>query len=92
MNVQIGKDGNNKSVSWYDWSSLANSDISNPYTQTVTNLILFSRHLKDIPEMKNMKTVATHMEAVAECIPTKPRAKWRVPWKSIAFREKWDNM
>ena len=27
--------------------------------------------------------VTTHMEAVAECIPTKPRVKCRVPWESL---------
>ena len=34
--------------------------------------------------------VITYIETVAECIPTKPRAKWRVPWESIAVWEKLD--
>ena len=38
-----------------------------------------------------MKT-AWKEEAVAEWIPTKPKAKCRVSWESIAVREKQDNM
>ena len=33
-----------------------------------------------------------HIEATAECITTKTRAKCRVPLESIAVREKQDNM
>ena len=32
--------------------------------------------------------VNTHMEAAAECIPTKQRAKHRIPWKTLAVRKK----
>ena len=30
--------------------------------------------------------------AAAECMPTKPRAKCRVPWDSVAVMKKQDNM
>ena len=31
--------------------------------------------------------VTAHIEAAVECIPTKPKAKCKPPWKSIAVRE-----
>ena len=36
--------------------------------------------------------VTTHIEAAAECITTKPRAKSRIHWESKVDREKRDNM
>ena len=36
--------------------------------------------------------VTTNVEVAAECIPTKPRAKYKVTWKSIAVRKKWECM
>ena len=36
--------------------------------------------------MMNMETFGTaHIDAVAECIQTKPRGKFRVLWESIAI-------
>ena len=32
--------------------------------------------------------VNAHLEAVAEFIPTKKRRKYRVPWETLAVREK----
>ena len=32
--------------------------------------------------------VNAHREAAAKCIPTKPRTKYRVPWETLAVREK----
>ena len=32
------------------------------------------------------------METAAECIPTKPKAKNRVPWEILAIRKKRDNL
>ena len=32
--------------------------------------------------------VNAHLEAAAKCIPTKPRTKYRVPWGTLAVREK----
>ena len=29
-----------------------------------------------------------HLEAAAKCIPTKSRTKYRVPWETLAVREK----
>ena len=40
-----------------------------------------------------MKTVTAHIEAAAKCIPKKKQgAKGRVPWESIAVREKQSKM
>ena len=45
--------------------------------------------MKNILQMTNTKTLLppTKKQA-AECIPTKPRAKCRVQWESIAVRKK----
>ena len=32
--------------------------------------------------------VEAHIEAASKCIPTKPRTKYRVPWETLAVREK----
>ena len=32
------------------------------------------------------------MEAATECIPTKPRAKRRIPWESLVVMKKRDNI
>ena len=32
--------------------------------------------------------VNAHMEAAAECIPTKIRAKHRIPWETLADKKK----
>ena len=37
-------------------------------------------------EYKNFVNV--HLEEAAKCIPTKPRSKFRVPWETLAVREK----
>ena len=40
------------------------------------------------PNDKYENFVNTHIEAAAECIPTKLRAKYRVPWETLAVRQK----
>ena len=66
----------------YDWSSLTDRDISNKYMVTVKNKfdILQEISERNIPndEYENFITVNTEV-AAAECIQTKPRAKYRVP-------------
>ena len=41
-----------------------------------------------IPNDKYENFVNAHLEAAAECIPTKHRAKPRVPWETLAVRKK----
>ena len=43
---------------------------------------------KRTPNDKYENFVNTHLEAAANCIPTKPRTKYRVPWETLAVREK----
>ena len=69
---------------------LNNRDISNKYTITLRNKfdalqeILETLTLND--EYKNF--VKAHMEAAAECIPTKLRAKHRVVWETLTVKKK----
>ena len=78
----------------YDWSSHNNIDISNKYMVTVRNkfntLLKISETLILNDEYENF--INAHMEAAAECIPTKPRPKCRVPWETLTVRKKRDNM
>ena len=43
---------------------------------------------KGIPNDEYENFVNAHLEAAAKCIPTKPRTKYRVPWETLAVREK----
>ena len=74
----------------YDWFTLTNWDTSSQYTATVRNKFdalqeTSKRHTRD-DEYENF--VTAHIEAVSESIPTKPKAKYRVPWESIAKKNK----
>ena len=44
------------------------------------------------PSDKYENFVNACMEAEAECIPTKLRAKHRVPWETLAVKKKQDNV
>ena len=75
-----------------DWSSLNNRDICNKYTITQRNkfdaLREISKTLTLNDEYENF--IDAHMEAAAaaEYIPTKLRAKHRVPSETLAVRKK----
>ena len=43
---------------------------------------------KGTPNDECENFVNAHLEATAKCIPTKPRTKYRVPWETLAVREK----
>ena len=45
-----------------------------------------------MPNDEYENVVPVHMEAAAECIPTKAKAKCRVPWESLVVWEKRDNL
>ena len=78
----------------YDWSSLTHIDIRNKYIVTVRNNLesLQETFKKDSPNEEYEKFIV-HVEvaAAAECIATKPRAKLRVLWGSLAVRKKQNN-
>ena len=81
-------------TSRYDWSSHTNNYISSQYTGTVINKYDTLQEISErhTPNNEYENFLDAHTEAIAECKPTIPRAKCRVPWKSIAVREKLHNM
>ena len=78
----------------YDWSLLNNKDISDKYTITLRNkfnaLLEFSEFLTPNDEYENF--VNARMEAAAECIPTKLRAKDIVSWETLVVKKKRENV
>ena len=71
-----------------DWSSLNNRDISNRYTITLRNKFDILQEMSETPTLndKYENFINAHMEAAAECIPMKSRAKHRVPWETLVVR------
>ena len=43
---------------------------------------------KSTPNDEYENFVNAHLEAAAKCIPTKLKTKYRVPWETLAVREK----
>ena len=74
----------------YDWSLLNNRDIRDRYTLALRNKFNAIQETLETPTPndKYENFVNAHLEAVAECIPTKQRAKPRVPWETLAVRKK----
>ena len=74
----------------YGWALLNNRDIRDKYVLELTNRFetLQEKTEKGIPNDEYENFVNTHIEAAAKCIPTKPRTKYRVPWETLAVREK----
>ena len=63
----------------YDWSSLTNSDICDRYSVTVRNKFdILQESTMYSPNEEYENFVSAHLEAAAECIPTKQRAKHNV--------------
>ena len=74
----------------YDWSLLNNRDIRDKYPITLRNNFdaLQEKSETKTPNDEYENFVNAHLEAAAECIPTKQRAKSRVPWETLAVRTK----
>ena len=74
----------------YDWALLNNRDIRHKYVLELRNRYetLQERMEKSTPNDEYENFVKAHLEAAAKCIPTKPRTKYRVPWETLAVREK----
>ena len=75
---------------YYDWALLNNKDIIDKYVLVLRNK---SDALQEKTEMLTPNDeyenfVNAHLEAAAKYIPTKPRTKSRVPWETLAVREK----
>ena len=74
----------------YDWALLNNRDIRDKYVLELRNRFktLQEKTEKGTPNDEYENFVNAHIEAVAKCIPTKPRTKYRVQWETLAVREK----
>ena len=74
----------------YNWALLNNKDIRDKYVLELGNRFktLQEKTEKDTPNDEYENFVNVHLGAVAKCIPTKPRSKYRVPWETLAVREK----
>ena len=78
----------------YGWSLLNNRDIRDKYALTLRNKFdaLQEKTETRIPNDEYENFVNAHLEVAAECIPTKQRAKPRVPWETLAVRKKREDM
>ena len=74
----------------YDWALLTNRDIRIKYVLELRNRFgtLQEKTEKGTPNDEYENFVNAHLEAAANCITTKPRTKYRVPWETLAVREK----
>ena len=73
----------------YDWFLLNNRDIRDKYSLTQRNkFAALQKTETHTPNAQYENFVNVHLEAAAECIPTKQRAKSRVPWKTLAVGKK----
>ena len=77
-------------IKHYDWALLNNRDIRDKYVVELRNRFetLQEKTEKGTPNDEYENFVNTHLEAAAKCIPTKPRTKYRVPWETLAVKEK----
>ena len=73
----------------YDWALLNNRDIRDKHVLVLRNRFeTLQKTEKGTPNDEYENFVNAHLEAAANCIPTKPRTKYRVPWETLAVREK----
>ena len=74
----------------YDWALLNNRDIRDKYVLELRNRFetLQEKTEKSTPNDKYENFVNAHLEPAAKCIPTKLKTKYRVPWETLAVREK----
>ena len=74
----------------YDWVLLNNRDIRDKYVLELRNRFetLQEKTEKGTPNNEYENFVEAHLEAASKCIPTKPRTIYRIPWETLAVREK----
>ena len=74
----------------YDWALLNNKDIRDKYVLELRNRFetLQEKTEKSTPNDEYENFVNAHLEAAAKYIPTKIKTKYRVPWETLALREK----
>ena len=78
----------------YDWALLNNRDIRDKYVLELRNRFetLQEKTEKGTPNDEYENFVNAHLEAAAKCIPTKRKTKSRVPWETLAVKEKCADM
>ena len=74
----------------YDLTLLNNRDIRDKYVVELRNRFetLQEKTEKRTPNDEYENFVNAHLDAAAKCISTKPKTKYRVPWETLAVREK----
>ena len=74
----------------YEWALLNNRDIRDKYVLKLRNRFgkTTKKTEKNTPNNEYESFVNAHLEAAAKCIPTKLKTKYRVPWETLAVREK----
>ena len=74
----------------YDWALLNNRDIRDKYALELRNRFetLQEKTEKGTLNDEYENFVEAHLEAASKYIPIKPRTKYRVPWDTLAAREK----
>ena len=73
----------------YDWALLNNRDIRDKFVLELRNRFETQEKTeKSTPNDEYENFVNAHLEAAAKCIPTKLKTKYRVPWETLAVREK----
>ena len=74
----------------YDWSLLNNRDIRDKYALALRNKFdaLQEKRETHTPNDEYENFVNAHLEAATDCIPSKQRTKPRVPWETLAVKEK----
>ena len=74
----------------YDWALLNNRHIRDKYVLELRNRFetLQEKTEKSTPNDEYENFVNAHLEAAAKYIPTKLKTKYRVPWETLAVREK----
>ena len=73
----------------YDCSLLYNWDIKDRYTLNLRNKLDALQEISETPTSNEEygNIVNAHVEEAAECIPTKQRAKPRIPWEASMVRK-----
>ena len=74
----------------YDWALLNNRDIRDKSVLELRNRFesLQENWEKGTPNDEYENFINAHLEAAANCIPTKPRTKCRVRWEMLVVRVK----
>ena len=79
------------STKHYDWALLNNRDIRDKYVIELRSRFeaLQEKMEKHTPNDEYENFVNVHLEAAVKCIPTQLKTKYRVPWETLAVREKY---